>query len=44
MDWFIATKARRLIFDHPALKPMDAIHLATAIKGKVFEMQTYDGE
>ena len=42
VDWFIATKARRLIFDHPSLKPMDAIHLATAAKAKVFEMHTYD--
>ena len=44
VDWFVATKARRLIFDYPALRPMDAIHLATAIKGKVFEMHTYDGD
>jgi predicted nucleic acid-binding protein len=43
VDWFVATRARRLIFDYPTLKPMDAIHLATAIKAKVFEMHTYDG-
>jgi predicted nucleic acid-binding protein len=43
VDWFIATRARQLIYDYPALKPMDAIHLATAIKAKVFEMHSYDG-
>ena len=42
VDWFTATRARRLIYDYPALKPMDAIHLATAVKAKVFEMHTYD--
>lgn len=42
VDWFVSTRARRLIFDYPTLKPMDAIHLATAIKGKAFEMHTYD--
>jgi predicted nucleic acid-binding protein len=43
VDRSVATKARQLMYEFPALKPMDAIHLATAIKGKVFEMQTYDG-
>jgi predicted nucleic acid-binding protein len=41
-DLFVATKARRLIHEFPSLKPMDAIHLATAIRAKVAEMHTYD--
>lgn len=42
VEWFVATQARRLIHDFPSLKPMDAIHLATALRGKVAEMHTYD--
>jgi predicted nucleic acid-binding protein len=42
VEWFIGNAARRLVHKYPSLKPMDAIHLATAIKGKVSEMHTYD--
>ena len=44
VEWFVGTQARRLIHDFPALKPMDAIHLATALRAKVAEMHTYDDD
>ena len=42
VEWFVGTRARKLMQQFPALKPMDAIHLATALRGKVEEIHTYD--
>jgi len=44
VEWFVGTHARKLMHQFPSLKPMDAIHLATALRGKVEEMHTYDGD
>jgi predicted nucleic acid-binding protein len=42
VEWFVGNRARQLMHQHPALKPMDALHVATAIRAKVSEMHTYD--
>ncbi len=42
VDRYLAENARELLWAYPALKPPDAIHVATAIKAKVFRMDTFD--
>jgi len=41
VDRFIAESARELIWDH-SIKPKDAIHVASALKGKVPVFDTFD--
>lgn len=42
VEWFVGNKARQIMHQHPTLKPIDAIHLAIAVRAKVSEMHTYD--
>lgn len=42
LDRYLAEEARQLLWIHPALKPKDAIHVASAIRAKVHLMDTFD--
>lgn len=42
LDRILAEKARQLLWEHEALRPKDAIHVATAIKAKVSRMDSFD--
>ncbi len=42
-DRFTINRARDLIWGYPSLRPNDAIHLASAIRGKCTLVYTYDG-
>lgn len=44
LDRDIAEIARELMWNHSALKPKDASHVASALKAKVGHMDTFDGE
>lgn len=44
VDRRIAEKARDLIWEHTVLKPVDAVHVATALTAKVAKMETFDGK
>ena len=41
-DRFVDEYARQLIWRHPTLKPKDSILVATAIKGKLAVLDSYD--
>lgn len=41
-DRFVAEYARQLIWEYPALKPKDSIHVATAIKTRLPVLDSYD--
>ncbi len=42
VDRFVAELARNLLWDYKALRPQDAIHIASAIKAKVTIFDTFD--
>ena len=42
LDRFTGEKARHLIWEHPHLKPKDALHLATAILTECPALDTFD--
>ncbi|MEO5361753.1 MAG: PIN domain-containing protein [Nitrospirota bacterium] len=42
VDRYIAESSRILQWDHTALKPNDAIHIASAIKAKITVLDTFD--
>jgi hypothetical protein len=42
LDRFIAESARNLLWQYSALKPKDAIHIASALKAKVPTFDTFD--
>jgi predicted nucleic acid-binding protein len=44
VDYIIATRARRLIWDFPWLSARDAIHIATAIELKIPILEHYDDD
>jgi predicted nucleic acid-binding protein len=44
LDVVIGTRARQLIWDHPHLKPRDAIHIATALQIPVDFIEAYDND
>lgn len=44
VDRFIAEMARELLWDYQALKPKDAIHVASAIRTKTIIFDTFDGD
>ena len=45
VDRLVGEHARKLMAaGHPALKPADAIHLASAVLGNVTEYHTFDGD
>ncbi|MGH7949490.1 MAG: PIN domain-containing protein, partial [Candidatus Binataceae bacterium] len=42
LDRSVAEYARQLIWQYPALKPKDSIHVATAIKEKLPVLDSFD--
>lgn len=44
LDYIIATRARRLIWDFPWLGARDAIHIATALELKIPTLEHYDDD
>jgi hypothetical protein len=44
IDRFVAERARTLVWDHDALRPKDALHVATALDAGVEQFDTYDGD
>ncbi len=44
VDRRLAENARDLLWEYTALKPKDAIHVASAIKAKVPRIDTFDGD
>ncbi|MGQ0766373.1 MAG: PIN domain-containing protein [Gemmatimonadota bacterium] len=44
VDFIVATRARRLIWDFPWLGARDAIHIATALEMKVPVLEHYDDD
>lgn len=44
IDRFVAERARTLVWEHEALRPKDALHVATALDAGVEQFDTYDGD
>jgi predicted nucleic acid-binding protein len=44
VDRIIAEEASQICRDHPAIKPYDAVHIATALKLRCLSFHTYDGD
>lgn len=44
IDRTVAEKARELVWGHDALRPKDALHVATALDAGVEQFDTYDGD
>ena len=44
IDRFVAERARALVWEHEALRPKDALHVATALDAGVEQFDTYDGD
>lgn len=44
IDRVVAERARELVWDHDALRPKDALHVATALDATVEQFDTFDGD
>lgn len=44
IDRVVAERARELVWDHDALRPKDALHVATALDAAVGQFDTFDGD